>query len=102
MAETVADIVRSEGVVRVRLTGLDDGEVAEFVRLVTGAEADREVTEAIVGLTAGNAFLLTELWRELIQSQAIEVGATAVRLWVDGEVALHFNRIVAVRRPGPS
>ena len=80
VAETVADIVRSEGVVRVRLTGLDDGEVAEFVRLVTGAEADREVTEAIADLTAGNAFLLTELWRELIQSQAIEVGATAVRL----------------------
>ena len=72
--------MRSEGVVRLRLAGLDDGEVAEFVRLVTGAEADREVTEAIVDLTAGNAFLLTELWRELIQSQAIEVGATAVRL----------------------
>ncbi len=80
VGETVADILRAEGVVRVRLTGLDDGELAEFVRLVTGAEADREVTEAIADLTAGNAFLLTELWRELIQSQAIEVGATAVRL----------------------
>ncbi len=80
LSETLVDVVRSEGSVRVRLGGLDDDELAEFVRLATGAEAGREVTEAIGSLTAGNAFLLTELWRELVDTDAIEVRARTVRL----------------------
>jgi len=80
LAETLVDVARSEGVVRVRLGGLNDDEVSEFVRLATGAEGTREVAEAILGLTDGNAFLLTELWRDLVDSEALEVGLLAVRL----------------------
>ncbi len=80
LSETLADVARSEAVVRVRLGGLSDDEVSEFVHLATGADATREVTEAILGLTDGNAFLLTELWRDLVHSDALEVGPLAVRL----------------------
>ena len=45
--------------------GSTGGEVAEFVRLVTGVEASAQMTATIEALTDGNAFLLTELWREL-------------------------------------
>ena len=80
LAETVVDVSRSEGVTRMRLGGLSDAEVAEFVRLATGPEAGPEVTAAIGSLTGGNAFLLTELWRELVDTGAVEVDATTVRL----------------------
>jgi predicted ATPase len=60
--------------------GLNDSEIAEFVRLATGVEARREVAEAIGSLTDGNAFLLTELWRELNESRAVEIGSAGVRL----------------------
>lgn len=80
LAETLVGVSRSEGVVRVRLGGLSDLEVTEFVRLATGSDATREVAEAILGLTDGNAFLLTELWRDLVASEALEVGPLDVRL----------------------
>ena len=80
LAETLVDVARSEGVVRVRLGGLSDDDVGEFVRNATGAAARPEVLEAIGNLTDGNAFLLTELWRELVDSHAIEVRASTVRL----------------------
>ncbi len=80
LAETLVDVARSEGVVRVRLGGLSDDDVGEFVRNATGADARQEVLEAIGSLTDGNAFLLTELWRELVDSRAIEVRASTVHL----------------------
>jgi DNA-binding CsgD family transcriptional regulator len=80
LAEALVDVSRSEGVTRMRLGGLSDAEVAEFVRLATGLEAGPEVTAAIGSLTGGNAFLLTELWRELVDTGAVEVDAATVRL----------------------
>lgn len=80
LGETLVDVARSEGVVRMRLGGLSDDDVGEFVRNATGAEADREARETIGRLTDGNAFLLTELWRELVESNAIEVRASSVCL----------------------
>ncbi len=80
LVETLAELSRSEAVVRVRLGGLDDAEVAEFLRLAAGAEPDRAVIEEVASLTDGNAFLLTELWRELVDSDAIEIGADRIRL----------------------
>lgn len=80
LSETLADVARSDGVVRVRLGGLGDDDVSEFVRLATGVDAATEVSEAIVSLTDGNAFLLTELWRELVDSGAVEIGPSQVRL----------------------
>ncbi len=80
LSETLVDVRRTEGVVRMRLAGLSGGEVAEFVRLAAGVEAGAAVTAAIGELTDGNPYLVTELWRELIESDAVEVGASGVRL----------------------
>lgn len=81
LSETLVDVRRTEGVVRMRLGGLSGEEVAEFVRLAAGVEAAAaEVTSALGDLTAGNALFVTELWRELLDSDAVEVGGGGVRL----------------------
>ena len=80
LSETLAELSRSEGVVRLRLGGLDREDVAEFLRLASGVDPEGETTTEIAALTGGNAFLLTELWRELVDSDAIAVDATHVRL----------------------
>lgn len=80
LSETLAELSRSEGVSRLRVGALENDDVAEFVRLATGAEPEPDVTEGLATLTAGNAFLLTELWRELVDAQAIEVSSRHVRL----------------------
>jgi DNA-binding CsgD family transcriptional regulator/tetratricopeptide (TPR) repeat protein len=80
LTETLADLARSEGVLRVRLEGLSGEEVAEFVKLATGSRAGPDVVEAIGALTDGNAFLLTELWRDLVDGGWVEIGPDVVRL----------------------
>jgi DNA-binding CsgD family transcriptional regulator len=80
LSDALIDVYRSEGVVRVRLGGLSEDEIAEFVRLTTGVEAAVELRATIAELTGGNAFLLNELWRELVESGAIVVGRLSARL----------------------
>jgi DNA-binding CsgD family transcriptional regulator/Mrp family chromosome partitioning ATPase len=80
LSEALVDVYRTEGVVRIRLGGLADGELAEFIRLASGAEPTTELTETVRDLTGGNAFLVTELWRELVDEDAVSVGVTGVRL----------------------
>ncbi len=80
LAETLVDVYRTEGVTRIRLDGLSGTEIAEFVRLAAGVEPEPDLTTAIGELTGGNAFLLTELWRELLEKGAVEVGPVAARL----------------------
>ena len=80
LSEALVDVYRTEGVVRVRLGGLADGELAEFIRLASGAEPTTELTETVRELTGGNAFLVTELWRELVDEGAVSVGLTGARL----------------------
>jgi DNA-binding CsgD family transcriptional regulator len=80
LSDALVDVYRSEGVVRVRLGGLSEDEIAEFVRLTTGVEAAVELRATIAELTGGNAFLLNELWRELVESGAIVVGRLSARL----------------------
>ncbi len=69
----IADLQRAEGVTRVRLTGLTPDEVAEFVRRVAGGEpgAEPRVAEALADLTGGNPFLLGEMWRTLVETEAL-------------------------------
>ena len=74
LAETLVDVYRTEGVARIRLGGLSEAEIAEFVRLAAGVEPAPELRSAIADLTGGNAFLVTELWRELLDAGAIEIG----------------------------
>ena len=81
LAEALVDVYRTEGVVRIRLGGLSDPRTsAEFVRLTAGVEPAPELTAAIRELTGGNAFLVTELWRELVDSDAVEIGPHGARL----------------------
>src|SRR5437764_1049234 len=79
LAETLADLRRSDDVVRLRLPGLSDADVSEFVR--RAGEADLpELAGAITELTGGNPFLVCELWRALVETGTVVL--------VDGGVIL--------------
>jgi DNA-binding CsgD family transcriptional regulator/tetratricopeptide (TPR) repeat protein len=96
LRELLADLRRAEEVVRIRLAGLTGAEVAELVTGAVGAELDpqradpgterrpdpelAELAGAIHDLTAGNAFLVCELWRALAETGAVEVVGGTVRV----------------------
>ena len=83
LSEALADLRRSNHVVRIRLAGLSEDEVTDFVAGASEGEVGADLPElanAISDLTAGNAFLMCELWRALVETGAIEV--------VDGAVLL--------------
>ncbi|HEY8493067.1 MAG TPA: hypothetical protein VIN04_04190, partial [Myxococcota bacterium] len=65
LAVLLADLRRAEDVVRLRLGGLSGEEVAEFVQRGGGMP---EHARAISEVTAGNPFLVCELWRALVDS----------------------------------
>jgi DNA-binding CsgD family transcriptional regulator/tetratricopeptide (TPR) repeat protein len=82
LAETLADLRRSDDVVRLRLTGLSGGEVAEFVRRAAGGDLGselRELAEGIHDLTKGNPFLVCELWRAFVETGAVDGSPESVR-----------------------
>jgi hypothetical protein len=83
LSETLADLRRSEDVVRLRLDGLSSDDVMEFVRRAAGADSSEglsDLSQAISDLTEGNAFLINELWRALIETGAVEVVDGAIML----------------------
>jgi DNA-binding CsgD family transcriptional regulator/tetratricopeptide (TPR) repeat protein len=83
LSEALVDLRRSEDVVRLHLAGLSGDEIAEFVSRAAGDEAGAglpELAAAIEALTEGNAFLVTELWRTLLDSGALVVEDSHVRL----------------------
>ena len=84
LAEALADLRRADDVVRMRLGGLSTDEVGEFVRRAAGGES-RGLADTINELTAGNAFLICELWRSLVDGGVVHV--------VGGEVALHRSLV---------
>jgi DNA-binding CsgD family transcriptional regulator/tetratricopeptide (TPR) repeat protein len=62
---------------------LSDEEVAEFVRQAAGGDLDQDLPElahAISELTDGNAFLMTELWRTLLETETLSHGDGGARL----------------------
>jgi DNA-binding CsgD family transcriptional regulator/tetratricopeptide (TPR) repeat protein len=74
LSETLADLRRPEGVVRLRLDGLSTEEVSDFVERAGGANFEGEpleVARSLHELTGGNAFLITELWRTLLEAEAL-------------------------------
>src|SRR5262245_4406653 len=80
LSELLADLRRSDDVVRIRLGGLSGDEVTEFVRRAAGGEEPvPELAEAIADMTDGNPFLVCELWRSLLDSGAVEVWGGCVR-----------------------
>lgn len=76
LAQTLADLRRSDDVVRLRLGGLSGFDVSEFVERTTGGRLGAgdlvEVARTITELTAGNPFLVCELWRALVETGVIE------------------------------
>ncbi|HET6684746.1 MAG TPA: AAA family ATPase, partial [Gaiella sp.] len=80
LAEALVDVYRTEGVVRIRLDNLTQSEIEEFVRLSAGVEPTPGLVGAIEDLTGGNAFLVTELWRELVGSGAVQTTPLGARL----------------------
>jgi len=82
LAATLADLRRADDVVRLKLGGLSTEDVAEFVQRAAGLEGDGAVDELARGiheLTQGNAFLVCELWRSLVESGALLVAGGRVR-----------------------
>ena len=76
LSSTLVDLRRSEGVVRLRLAGLTADEIGDFVARAVGDErvADLpQVAGLLSELTGGNAFLMTELWRTLLESDAMAI-----------------------------
>ena len=83
LADALADLRRADDVVRLKLGGLSEGEIVEFVQCAAGREEDAAVHElaaAIHELTEGNAFLVCELWRALLETGVLVLSDGAVRL----------------------
>jgi DNA-binding CsgD family transcriptional regulator/tetratricopeptide (TPR) repeat protein len=83
LSAALADLRRIEGATRLTLTGLTDDEVAEFVGRAAGGDTKADVGDlarTMSGLTDGNAFLMTELWRMLIETGTLEVEGGRARL----------------------
>jgi DNA-binding CsgD family transcriptional regulator len=83
LAETLADLRRAEGVVRMRLSGLSGAEVSDLVSRAAGSYPGAELGElahTIHDLTGGNAFLVCELWRALIETGIVEISGGEVRV----------------------
>ena len=82
LARTLADLRRSEGVVRISLAGLSKEDVSDFVvRASDGKLAEPpRLAEAITDLTAGNPFLVCELWRALVETKVVELVDGALQL----------------------
>jgi DNA-binding CsgD family transcriptional regulator len=83
LSAALVDLRRSEGVVRLRLGGLSAEEISEFVQGAGGGEVGSDLAEVgrvLRQLTGGNAFLMTELWRTLIDSGTVSVADDGARL----------------------
>jgi len=83
LADALAELRRSDDVVRLRLGGLTEDDVGEFVRRAGGGEidpAEPELSRSIRDLTEGNAFLLCELWRTLVETDALSIEHGKLRL----------------------
>ncbi|HWM07996.1 MAG TPA: AAA family ATPase [Solirubrobacteraceae bacterium] len=92
LSEALADLRRSEDVVRLRLAGLSGDEVSEFVHRAAGGELDH-LALAITEMTAGNPFLVCELWRSLLDSDAAEVSELGTPESVREVVARRLARL---------
>lgn len=83
LSSALIDLRRTEGVVPLRLTGLSSAEIGELVERAAGGDLGPDLpilAAAIHDLTQGNAFLVIELWRALVETGALEVADGHARL----------------------
>jgi DNA-binding CsgD family transcriptional regulator/tetratricopeptide (TPR) repeat protein len=83
LSSALVDLRRTEGVVPIRLTGLTSAEIAELVSEAAGGDVGAELPRlaaSIHELTEGNAFLVIELWRALIETGTLVLADGHARL----------------------
>jgi predicted ATPase len=82
LSDTLSDLHRFTGVVRLRLSGLDHGHVVELVRRLAGPDGGDLPALALTlsELTSGNPFLLGELWRHLTETRTLVQAGNGWRL----------------------
>jgi DNA-binding CsgD family transcriptional regulator/tetratricopeptide (TPR) repeat protein len=76
LSSALVDLRRTEGVVPIRLAELTSAEIAELVGQAAGGDLGEELPQlaaSIHELTEGNAFLVIELWRALVETGALVV-----------------------------
>jgi DNA-binding CsgD family transcriptional regulator/tetratricopeptide (TPR) repeat protein len=81
LSEPLADLRRSDDVVRMRLSALSGAEVSDLVSRAAGTDPYpelRDLATTIHDLTGGNAFLVCELWRALVETATVEVAGGQV------------------------
>ncbi len=74
LTETLAALNREPGVTRVKLRGLDDDEVVQYLEAAAGhdlADVGLQLAHTVYGETDGNPFYLSEMLRHLIETGAI-------------------------------
>ena len=82
LREALPDLRRKPGVVRVGLGAFDREEIGRFVDAVGGRAGDptlEAVADLLAAQTDGNAFLMGELWRHLVDAGYIVQGRSAWR-----------------------
>jgi DNA-binding SARP family transcriptional activator len=89
--ETLNDLSRLDGAVRLSLQHLEHSELETFIRTGAKADASDALVAAVAGLTSGSPLLLCELWRHLIESGTVEI--------IEG-VAVLTRPLNEVRGPG--
>jgi DNA-binding CsgD family transcriptional regulator len=83
LSSALVDLRRTEGVVPLRLQGLTTVEISELVERAADGDLGPDLpalAEAIHDLTQGNAFLVIELWRALVETGALVIVAGQARL----------------------
>ena len=82
LADTLADLRRREEIVRLHLGGLSIDEVASFILQAAKAQALEPpgLAAELRDLTEGNAFLVCELWRTLVETGLVALDGDTVRL----------------------
>jgi DNA-binding CsgD family transcriptional regulator len=74
LSAALVDLRRGDGALRLRLAGLSTDEIAEFVSRAADGDLGPHLSElaaVLHALTEGNAFLMTELWRTLLETEAL-------------------------------
>lgn len=74
LVELLGQLARMDGVHRIHLAGLDKPTIRAMVQAtgaIEPAAAAVEVVDALADLTAGNPFLVGELWRQLVDTGSL-------------------------------
>ena len=81
LADAVADLRRTGEAVRLHLSGLPVEDVADFLAASTPRGVSAPTLAVMLSdLTGGNAFLLCEVWRTLVETGAVALDGERLRL----------------------